>query len=101
VWRSLTPASMDYTLFVQTLSAEGRLVAQQDGPPLDGRYPTSAWSVGDVVSERRSVTLPDTIAPGTYSVIVGWYAQPSGERLPTVPEHSDRAVPVGTLTVSG
>lgn len=100
LWQGLAPAKGDYTLFVQVLNAEGRLVAQQDGPPLGGRYPTSAWSAGDVVRERRSITLPPDLAPGAYSVIVGWYAQPSGERLPTVPERPDRAVPIGRLTVT-
>lgn len=100
VWQSLAPAPDDYTLFVQVLDAAGRLVAQQDGPPLGGRYPTSAWEPGDVVTERRSIALPGGLAPGEYPLVVGWYAQPSGQRLPMVPERADHAMPVGRLIVT-
>ncbi|MGH2461628.1 MAG: 6-pyruvoyl-tetrahydropterin synthase-related protein, partial [Chloroflexota bacterium] len=42
-WRALAAPSADYTVFVHLLDARGRLVAQHDGPPLAGTYPTTDW----------------------------------------------------------
>ncbi|MCS7002824.1 MAG: hypothetical protein NZ518_08245, partial [Dehalococcoidia bacterium] len=52
-WRAVNPISDNLTVFVHWLDSDGRLIAQQDGPPLNGDYPTDLWSVGETVLERR------------------------------------------------
>jgi hypothetical protein len=82
VWQLLEPLDRDYTLFVHLRDpGTGRPVAQADGPPLDGWYPTSHWEVSEQVDDQRAFALPPTVAPGRYELVVGWYEASRGERL--------------------
>jgi hypothetical protein len=69
----------DYTVFIHLVDANGQLVAQMDGQPFQGRYPTSWWSPGELIVDRRSAPA---IAPGKYRLLVGWYRLSDGSRLP-------------------
>jgi hypothetical protein len=99
-WRCLVATHTEYTLTVQVLDASGKLVAQADAPPLDGRFPTSVWAVGDVVSETHTVPLPATLPAGTYRLMLAWYASSGGARLPVRPVAPDQMFGAGTITVS-
>lgn len=91
-WRAVTPPGVDYTVFVHVLDAGGAVLAQADGPPLGGSYPTGIWQAGERVVETRALTLP----PGAVSVAVGWYDSADGARL-RLPDGSDRfTLPVPT-----
>ena len=80
-WEALQPPAADYTIFVHLHDASGELVAQHDGQPAEGRYPTSIWDVGDVVATSHPIILPpDTEGP--YLIFAGLYEWPSLERLP-------------------
>jgi 4-amino-4-deoxy-L-arabinose transferase-like glycosyltransferase len=83
-WRCLAPIGQDYTVFVHLVDAEGVIVAQGDGPPVEGRYPTSLWSAGEQILDRHVISLPDGVTPGLYRVAVGWYRPDTLERLPAV-----------------
>jgi hypothetical protein len=65
----------DYTVFIHSLDAGGKLAGQADGPPLAGHYPTSAWRPGEIVQDSRLV-------PPGQRYLVGLYDPVSGERLP-------------------
>ena len=81
-WEALAPDDRDYTVFVHMLNEAGELVAQADGPPRAGAYPTSIWEDGEqVVDERVLVVPPDTL-PGRYSILLGLYDPITGTRLP-------------------
>lgn len=80
-WRAERPVGADYTVFVHLLDQDGRLVAQGDGPPLQGDYPTSEWLVGDPVEDRHAVRLPPDLSPGPYRFLVGLYHPQTLERL--------------------
>jgi hypothetical protein len=73
----------DYTVFVHLVDAEGdgAAIAQGDGPPLNGRWPTSLWIPGTALDDVHTVTLPDGLAAGMYDLLVGLYDPASGERL--------------------
>jgi hypothetical protein len=75
--------ALDYTVFVHLLDADGRQVAQADGPPQSGQYPTSWWGAGEVVADRHR--LPNEVIanlpPGSYTLSVGLYNLDTGERL--------------------
>ncbi len=80
-WQSVAQTTRDYTVFVHLLDASGRVVAQQDAEPLDGRYPTSIWDVGEIVTEEYALAIPaDARAP--FAIEIGMYAQPDLRRLP-------------------
>ncbi len=72
----------DYTVFVHVLDVTERRVAQGDGPPLQGWYPTSAWASGQVIADRRRIVLPPDTPPQDLRVAVGLYSPTDGVRLP-------------------
>ena len=88
-WRTENPLADDYTIFVQLLDGEGRLVAQHDGQPIHGHFPTSHWPPGEVISDRISIPLPADLPPGTYSLIAGMYTWPALARLNVVDGGAD------------
>lgn len=96
LWRSLRRMSQDYTVFVHLVDDQGNVVAQADGPPVDGEYPTTLWRVGDQVLDVHIMHLPETVHAGRYSLYVGWYLLDSGERLMV-----DEADPASDYAVLG
>jgi hypothetical protein len=57
-------------------------VAQGDGPPLKGDYPTSLWAAGETISDPHTVALPDDMPVDQYRLLVGMYRLDTMERLP-------------------
>lgn len=92
-WAAAEPLTADYQVFVHLRAADGsQSIAQADGPPLGGWYPTSWWPVGEVVVDRRSFALPADVAPGRYTLVVGLYDLASGRRVGN--EHALGAIEV-------
>lgn len=56
-WWAQGHPTRDYTVFVHLVDEEGTIVAQGDGPPLNGDYPTGAWAPGELVVDRHTVSL--------------------------------------------
>lgn len=80
-WVSLTPVNRDYMVFVHLLDGEGNVVAQADGPPVGGDYPTSFWAPGETIVGQHMLHVED-LTPGTYELAVGMYLLETGDRLP-------------------
>jgi hypothetical protein len=80
-WEALAPMDDDFTTFVHLLDAGGRLLAQVDGQPQDGRYPTVIWDAGEVVLDPKVLALPVENAEGPLALVAGAYRLPGGERL--------------------
>lgn len=80
----------NYTVFVHLVApeGEGQALAQGDGPPLDGRWPTSLWLPGVVLDDLHIIPLPTDLPAGTYHLLVGLYDSRTGERL-LLPNGSD------------
>jgi len=83
-WRALQPPAKDYAVFIHLLDATGRIVAQHDGQPQSGAYPTSVWDTGEVVTDEHVLDLPADLPAGGYRLRVGWYLPATGDRLPAV-----------------
>jgi hypothetical protein len=81
-WRTAAPVEEDYTVFVQVLSSDERIVAQADSQPLHGYLPTSEWATGEIIPDRHNLSLPDDLRPGQYRVITGMYLLDTLQRLP-------------------
>ncbi|HLY66402.1 MAG TPA: glycosyltransferase family 39 protein, partial [Chloroflexota bacterium] len=79
-WQARQKPSNDYTVFVHLLNAAGDVVAQHDGPPQGGSYPTTLWRAGDVVTDVHQLVGG---ADGV-TLEVGLYARPSLQRLQAV-----------------
>ncbi len=77
------PLGEDYQVFVHLVAADGALIGQGDGPPLNGDYPTSYWGAGERLADARSVAVDAAAAPGTAQLYVGLYSLRDGHRLRT------------------
>jgi hypothetical protein len=77
-WQAAAVMHADYTVFVQMLDADGRMVSQQDQEPGDGRAPTSLWLQGELVDDTHHVPIP---SGAWHTMIVGVYDHQSGKRL--------------------
>jgi len=80
-WQATNRPNADYTTFVHLRDAMNHNAAQQDGPPGQGRYPTSLWDKGDIVAQPVTLSL-NNITPGRYHLVIGLYDSVTGNRLP-------------------
>ena len=100
-WDTKTRTTTNYTLFVHVLDSSGKLVAQYDGQPTGGVYPTSAWLPGESILDHYAVKLPANLSPGTYQVDIGLYNLKTLGRLPVttkVGEKPTDQVSLGTIS---
>lgn len=79
-WRGVQATTTGYTVFVQLLH-DGRVLAQQDQPPLAGRRPTTGWFPGEFLADPYTLAVPADAPPGDYVLIVGLYDGETGARL--------------------
>ena len=99
-WLAEKKPAADYTVFVQLLR-DGKLVAQYDGQPRDGKYPTSTWDAGEVVVDTAALVLPAQLAPGEYRLITGMYTPADTRRLAVKQAEADADfVDLGGVTVA-
>ena len=89
-WSADVYLHTDYTVFVHLVGSgqKGEALAQGDGPPLAGRWPTSLWLPGVSLDDIHTVSLPPDLPPGTYGLLVGLYDPSTGDRL-TLPDGTD------------
>jgi hypothetical protein len=80
-WGASAKPQHDYTVFVQALDASGSLVAQSDGYPLSGGFPTTEMEPGMALRDRHVLKVPSTFV-GPLRLIVGMYRLETGQRLP-------------------
>ncbi len=91
IWQPLQPLNEDWKIFVHLVDANGRVLAQFDGQPLEGTYPTSRWIPGELVKDSYPLILPPDASPGPYRVFAGFYNEATGLRL-SVPGDSEGRV---------
>ena len=82
VWRTDSILNTDYTVFVHLLDAQGRILAQQDAPPVDGRYPTHAWEPTEMVTDLHTIPIDAATLARLDQMVVGMYTPNDGARLP-------------------
>jgi hypothetical protein len=88
-WASAGPLVSDYTVFVQLVDEAGQIVAQGDGPPRGGRYPTSAWGMDEHFDDPHTLQLPAKLTSGNYYLLVGLYNPQDNTRLLTGGSEAD------------
>ncbi len=94
-WQARSPLDDSYTVFVQVLDGNGSVVGQGDAPPA---LSTQYWQRGDVVQTAHTITYPEPVPAGEYTVIVGWYHPTDFTRL-DLRDHPDNAYPLTQITV--
>ena len=85
-WQSRAPTDGEYIVFNHLLTNTGELVAQIDGPPLTDphlRRTTAAWDDPEeiIISREFLLQLPETLEPGEYTLVTGFYRRQDGARL--------------------
>lgn len=77
-------SSPDYMIFDTSLNSrylEGQVVEDFANYPATGLIPTRLWIPGNTLKETITITWPETISPGTYTLTVGMYDESTMERL--------------------
>lgn len=81
VWEATSVPEVSYNVFVHIYGVDGSILAQHDGVPGQGQFPTSTLAAGQRVIDRHGIMLPPDVAPGAYDMAVGLYDPQSGERV--------------------
>ena len=79
-WQADAPLAGDYQVFVHVLDGAGQILAQGDGPPASGLYPSSRWLPGQVIPDERRISLP--AGSCATRVLIGLYDIRTSARLP-------------------
>ncbi|MDW8395328.1 MAG: hypothetical protein RMM31_03705 [Anaerolineae bacterium] len=101
LWRGGQPLGLDYHAFLHVRDASGTIIAQHDSPPRTGTYPTSVWSLSEVIPDEHPIDLK-SVPPGQYDIVVGLYDPVTQQRLPVVDSPArtpDGGVKLGVLEV--
>ena len=94
-WRVLQPADRDdYSVFVHLLDQWGF----RWGEAGFFDYPSAQWSPGDVIVNRKEITVEPGAPPGQYQVLVGVYSASLDSRMPRL---DDEGKVVGTTISLG
>ena len=73
-WAATEPLEQDYQVFIHLRDTQtGENVVQADGPPVDGLYPSTWWSVNELIPDVHLINLPSDLPPGSYRLVVGLY----------------------------
>jgi len=86
-WEALASPLENYTVFVHLRDGE-RVVAQDDGEPAGGYYPTRLWRSEDVVRDTHVLEPPREWASEP-QLVVGLYVRSTMERLEAVTQHGE------------
>ncbi|HLU11055.1 MAG TPA: hypothetical protein VK003_15395, partial [Oceanobacillus sp.] len=76
-----SPSEVSYTVFVQLLNADGRVIAQSDALPMSGSRPTTGWREGEYIEDRHVLAYNDLASTGEATLIVGMYDATNNQRL--------------------
>ena len=98
-WSPRGRPSQDYTVFVHLLDSQGQLRGQADSPPTSGKYPTSVWDAGEVISDIHILELAPELPIGDYTLVIGLYYPGTGNRLSTIDENGQTSS--DHLSISG
>lgn len=72
-WKTDVALNERYKVFVQLLNQDGVLVAQHDAEPTGGQFPTTAWIVGQPITDQHAVFIPNSLSITHNTLIVGLY----------------------------
>jgi hypothetical protein len=97
MWNTNKRLETRYKVFVQLLDEKGVLVAQRDSEPGGGKALTTDWQAGQTITDNHALAIPTTLAPGTYTLIMGLYDAQDGTRR--LPVNDSDALTMGTIQI--
>ncbi|MBC7237435.1 MAG: DUF2142 domain-containing protein [Chloroflexi bacterium] len=82
-WESLAPIEEDFSLYIHLFGRHGAKIGQRDSYHGGGNYPTSQWSVGQIITDRYLVPVdPQAEGPVAAELEVGLYRLATMKNLP-------------------
>lgn len=72
-WQAERPLAQNGTVFVHLLDADGNLIAQHDGQPVQNSYPLSIWPTGVLIADRHTLILPHPLPAAPAQLSIGLY----------------------------
>ena len=92
VWQPLQPFSQNFKVFVHLVDPFGQVIAQYDGQPKNGEYPTDQWIPGELIKDSYPLVIPANAPAGPYRVYLGLYDEANLARLPVPGDAEGRVV---------
>jgi hypothetical protein len=92
VWQPLRPLPENLKVFVHLVGPAGNVLAQYDGYPQSGNYPTGQWIPGELVADSYPVIVPPNAPPGPYQIYLGFYNEATLTRLPVPNDTEGRVI---------
>ncbi len=98
-WQTDSPLQERYKVFVQLLNEDGVLVAQHDAEPVGGQSPTTAWEVGQTITDQHALFIPNSLSTTHNTLIVGLYNYEQSDKRVLIAGGQD-AYSLTTITFS-
>ncbi len=83
-WRIKEHPRTNYSMFIHLYpQTEAQIIAQHDGPPTTMERPTLTWDDPNelYIGQDAKLTIPGSILPGSYRLVLGLYDFNNGQRL--------------------
>jgi hypothetical protein len=81
-WQALQDVSGEAVVFVHLRDTPDHALAQGDGVPVQGAYPTRLWKRGEIILDTHRLTLPEGTGAPPLALVVGMVSTADGGRLP-------------------
>ena len=78
IWEATQTTDVPYTVFVQLLTIDGRVMAQSDAQPVQGTRPTTGWVTGEYITDTHSLRWNSVEYSGDTILIAGFYDADNG-----------------------
>jgi len=88
-WQAQSVPDEDYQVFVHVVDSAGEIVAQDDGSPVDNRYPMSQWRAQTLIEDQHVLSLDGLPFGESYRVRVGMYRSADVMRLAITPTNAN------------
>jgi hypothetical protein len=101
-WRVESPPSRDGVLFLHVMGPDGKLVAQDDNPPEQGKRSTLTYRAGEGIQQVHRLVIPADAPGGEYRLYAGVYNRDDTVRWPAQQNGAaaqDDLLFLGTLTL--
>jgi hypothetical protein len=85
IWQADRPTAGNWKVFVHLVGGRGVVRGYGDRYPLQGAALTPSWQHGEVLVDEHPIQLAPDMPPGEYRLLIGFYDEPTGQRLPLAP----------------
>ena len=97
-WRAEETVARRLKRFVHLVNGDGNIVAQWEGWPVDGTYPTDLWLSQHNIADELTLSVPASAPPGEYHLVVGLRDPDTLER-PEVVRRGSEPLPERAVTL--